>query len=169
MSNPNIAPQHIFDNVSLTEPNYHSPSVPHLMIRQASPSAASINGSHLDANHGYADPSTNSNLKTRVSELEVINDLFRGRVAELEQSEQAARRNADFHRDSADRYRLDLDASLAREKDMKRRIDQLEAEVEAYRQTPPAPKRARLSDIVRDEPERVNTSPPLDPAPAVAA
>lgn len=32
-------------------------------------------------------------LRTRVSELEVINDLFRGRVSELEASERNARRN----------------------------------------------------------------------------
>jgi len=33
----------------------------------------------------------NNELKTRVSELEVINDLFRGRVAELEGNEAEAR------------------------------------------------------------------------------
>lgn len=170
--NSNIAPQHIFDNVSLTEPNYHSPSLPSFALRQPSPSTASLNGSHLENSHVYSESVTNSShLKTRVSELEVINDLFRGRVAELEQSEQAARRNAELHRDAADRYRIDLDASLSREKELKRRNDQLEAEIEAYRtQVAPPPKRARLSDIVRDEPEHsLHTSPSRDPVPAVAA
>ena len=34
----------------------------------------------------------NNKLKTRVAELELVNDLFRGRVSELESSEAAARR-----------------------------------------------------------------------------
>ncbi|KAF1345279.1 hypothetical protein BDV97DRAFT_360763 [Delphinella strobiligena] len=178
MPNSNIAPQHIFDNVSLTEPNFHSPSIPSFALRQPSPSAASLNGSHLENSHTYADSAANSShLKTRVSELEVINDLFRGRVAELEQSEQAARRNADLARDAAERYRLDLEASMARETDLKRRVDLLEDELNTYKNQPAHPgKRARLSDIVRDEPEpRLSASPPLsasasaDPTPAVAA
>lgn len=176
--NSNIAPQHIFDNVSLTEPNFNSPSLPSFALRQPSPSAASMNGSHLENNHAYADPAANSgHLKTRVSELEVINDLFRGRVAELEQSEQAARRNAELAHDAAERYRADLDASISREKDLKRRVDQLEAELDSYRAHSSGPsKRARLSDVVRDEPERRSSSnsPPLasaasEPIPAVAA
>lgn len=178
MPNSNIAPQHIFDNVSLTEPNFHSPSLPSFALRQPSPSAASLNGSHLENSHSYADSAANSShLKTRVSELEVINDLFRGRVAELEQSEQAARRNADLARDAADRYRSDLEASMARETDLKRRVDLLEAELDTYKNQSAHPaKRARLSDIVRAEPEpRLSASPPLsasasaDPTPAVAA
>ncbi|KAL1305301.1 hypothetical protein AAFC00_002204 [Neodothiora populina] len=164
----NIAPQHIFDNVSLTEPNFHSPSLPSFALRQPSPTTASLNGNHLENNHAYAENAANSShLKTRVSELEVINDLFRGRVAELEQSEQAARRNAELAHDAAERYRSDLDAALSREKDMKRRIDQLESELESYKsQAPPAPKRARLSDIVRDDEESrsLSKSPPLTTA-----
>lgn len=173
--NHNIAPQHIFDNVSLTEPNFHSPSLPSFALRQPSPSIASINGSHLDNSHTYADPApSSSHLKTRVSELEVINDLFRGRVAELEQSEQAARRSADHAHEAAERYRADLDASLGREKDLKRRVDQLEADLELYRSHAAPSKRARLSDIVRDDPEPSRASPPLssatvDPVPAVTA
>lgn len=178
--NPNIAPQHIFDNVSLTEPNFHSPSLPSFALRHPSPSNASLNGSHPENSHAYTDAASNSgHLKTRVSELEVINDLFRGRVAELEQSEQAARRNAELARDAADRYRADFEDSMAREKDLKRRVEQLEAELDAYRnQAPPPSKRARLSDIVREEPEQTKlSSPPLpspvapvvDTTPAVAA
>lgn len=37
----------------------------------------------------------NNALRTRVSELEVINDLFKGRVSELEASEQEARREVE--------------------------------------------------------------------------
>lgn len=77
--NPNIAPQHIFDNVSLPTDSFASPA-PH----------------NLEAPQGYdAVVAQNNALRTRVSELEVINDLFRGRVSELEASEQEARREAE--------------------------------------------------------------------------
>lgn len=160
MVNHNIAPQHIFDNVSLTDPNFHSPStLPTFALRQPSPSAASMNGSHLEHSHAYGEATSNSgHLKTRVSELEVINDLFRGRVAELEQSEQEARRGEAIARDAADRYKADWETSMAREAALKRRLEDTEAELESYRsQAAPPSKRLRLSDVVRDEPA---SSPP---------
>lgn len=87
-----------------------------------------------------------------MSELEVINDLFRGRVAELEQSEQDARAKESSARDAADQYKADLDAALVREAGLKKRVELLEAEVESYKsQAAPAPKRLRLSDVVRDD------------------
>ncbi|GAB7348971.1 hypothetical protein MBLNU459_g7954t1 [Dothideomycetes sp. NU459] len=156
MANHNIAPQHLFDNVSLTDPNFHpssASSLPTFALRQPSPSAASVNGAHLEHSHAYGEPPSNSShLKTRVSELEVINDLFRGRVAELEQSEQEARRREAIARETADRYRSDWQASVAREASLKRRLDEAEAELDALRsQAAPPPKRLRLSDVVRDE------------------
>lgn len=160
MVNHNIAPQHLFDNVSLTDPNFHSPSsLPTFALRQPSPSAASVNGAHLEHSHAYGEGINNSShLKTRVSELEVINDLFRGRVAELEQSEQEARRGEAIARDAADRYKADWEACAAREAALKRRLDDVEAELASYRsQAAPPSKRLRLSDVVRDEPA---SSPP---------
>ena len=77
--NPNIAPQHIFDTVSLPAESFPSPAP-----------------QHLEAPQSYdAVVAQNNALRTRVSELEVINDLFRGRVSELESSEQEARREVD--------------------------------------------------------------------------
>lgn len=77
--NPNIAPQHIFDTVSMPADSFASPG-PH----------------HLEAPQSYdAVVAQNNALRTRVSELEVINDLFRGRVSELEASEQEARREVE--------------------------------------------------------------------------
>jgi GATA-binding protein len=66
--NPNIAPQHIFDTVTL--PN-------------DTPQSFDALAAHNNA------------LRTRVSELEVINDLFKGRVSELEASEQEARQEVE--------------------------------------------------------------------------
>jgi len=76
----------------------------------------------------------NTALKTRVSELEVINELFRGRVGELENTEQASRtREAQL--------RTELDEAKQREADLKRRLEELEGEG-------PRHKKMRLSDLV---------------------
>lgn len=152
----NIAPQHLFDNVTLAESAFHSPSLPGFHLRNPSPSPSAINGSHLEAPQAFGDNS--SLLKTRVSELEVINDLFRGRVSELEQSEQEARRREALAQEAADRYRADLHTAHAREADLKRRVEDLEAELASYRQAPPA-KKVRLSDASSDEVSRPSSSP----------
>jgi GATA-binding protein len=73
--NPNIAPQHLFDTASLAADSFAPPGTHHLETPQS-----------FDA--AFAQ---NNTLRTRVNELEVINDLFRGRVNELEKSEQDAR------------------------------------------------------------------------------
>jgi GATA-binding protein len=74
--------------------------------------------------------------------LEVINDLFRGRVAELEASEQEARRQEMMAREAEGKARLDLEEA-------KRRIEQLESDLADFggdrRQ-----KRVRMEDFVRD-------------------
>jgi GATA-binding protein len=77
--NPNIAPQHIFDTVTLPNDSFASPASHHLDTPQ-----------NFDALAAH-----NNALRTRVSELEVINDLFKGRVSELETSEQEARQEVD--------------------------------------------------------------------------
>lgn len=63
-------------------------------------------------------------LRTRVSELEVINDLFRGRVSELEASERDARRNELCKAEDVQRLSSALEAASAR-------IAELEAEAPA--------------------------------------
>lgn len=109
----NIAPQHLFDGVSIEgSPHHpysstHSPSFTHGSLhpsnlsappRNNSPSSSSLlNGatSHHVSETYDSLAHQNDKLKTRVSELEVINDLFRGRVAELERNEAEATRNLD--------------------------------------------------------------------------
>lgn len=146
----NIAPQHYFDGVTLNGHEFQSPSLPSFVPhRQPSPSASSVNGSHLEPPMSYDGlVTTNTALKTRVSELEVINDLFRGRVTELEQSEQRARQDEAHARDHEKRLQQDLDESHAREADLKRRVEELEAELADYRGEGPRQKKMRLSDIV---------------------
>lgn len=139
----NIAPQHMFE--SALHHDFHSPSLPGFALRQPSPSAtSSINGSHLEPPMSYdALSAQNTSLRTRVSELEVINNLFRERVTELETSEQDARRTEMSVRESEAQLRLELDEIRAREADLKRRLEELENDG-------PRHKKMRLSDIVDD-------------------
>ncbi|KAK0249700.1 hypothetical protein B0A54_03411 [Friedmanniomyces endolithicus] len=142
-TNPNIAPQHIFDTVSLTvAPDY--PPTSAYIHRQPSPSSLSLNG-HTSSSHQHqhqhqqphpleTPPQTydallaqNSHLRTRVSELEVINGLFRGRVGELEASEQEARRAERRGEEEIRRLRAELEAAVeGRGEEARRRIEELE-------------------------------------------
>lgn len=100
---PNIAPQHLFDAVT-----FDTSGMLPFQIRHPSPTSA-INAC-LDPPPPYDTLLATSNaLKTRVSELEVINDLFRGRVAELEASEQEARRAEAAARESERRLRKQME------------------------------------------------------------
>jgi GATA-binding protein len=72
--NPNIAPQHIFDTVTLPNDNFASPAPHHLETPQSFDALAAHNNA----------------LRTRVSELEVINDLFKGRALKRKNVEAVA-------------------------------------------------------------------------------
>jgi GATA-binding protein len=152
--------------------NHHihqSPSLPPMHLqRQATPgrSTSPINGQ----NHMGLSPTPeqliaeNAALKTRVSELEVINELFRGRVTQLEQDESNARRGEEMRRDSEHNLitRLDesqvternlisrLDESQRRENQLKRRLDDLERELADLKDGAPPAKKMRVADMVGD-------------------
>lgn len=95
----------------------------------------------------------NSSLKTRVSELEVINELFRGRLSQLEQQEAAARRGQEvagveqtqlrteleIYKESEAQLRAQLEDSHRRENILKRRLDELELELNEARESLEAP------------------------------
>ncbi|KAK1068793.1 GATA zinc finger protein 3 [Friedmanniomyces endolithicus] len=143
-TNPNIAPQHIFDTVSLTvAPDY--PPTSAYIHRQPSPSSLSLNGHTTTSSHQQhqqhqqqqlepTPPHTydallaqNSHLRTRVSELEVINGLSRGRVGELEASEQEARRAERRGEEEIRRLRAEVEAAVeGRAEEARRRIEELE-------------------------------------------
>jgi len=119
----NIAPQHMFEQALNGEVYHHhhhqNPHNPH------SPNLEPLSYDSLTAQ--------NTALKTRVSEMELINDLFRNRVTELEGSEGAARETEKM-------LRLELEECKAREEGLKRRLDELE--------DGPRHKKARFSDLV---------------------
>lgn len=133
--------------------NHHSPSLPPMHLRAPSPGRST---SPLNGGHGLEVPQTyeqliaqNSSLKTRVSELEVINELFRGRVAQLEQDENNARRGEEMRRASEEDYARRLDESQRRENQLKARLDDIERELET-RDGAPRAKKMRVSDMVGD-------------------
>jgi GATA-binding protein len=163
--NSNIAPQHMFDSVTLGDHGFNpANTLPALQLRQPSPgSTSSLVDRHLEAPQTFEGLlASNTSLKTRVSELEVINELFRGRVAELEQSDATARRSEMIVRDSEARLRRSLDDAQRREDDLKRRIGELELQLNERSGNgfgEPASKKIRLSDVVDYEAGSSSKSP----------
>ncbi|KAL9594768.1 MAG: hypothetical protein Q9179_005249 [Wetmoreana sp. 5 TL-2023] len=134
----NIAPQHLFDGATLNEHNFHSPSLPSLNIRQPSPGSTS---SQIDRRPETKLPydqlyQENTALKTRVSELEVINILYKGQVGEQDQKAT----------ESEQQLRQLLEAAQQREDELKQQVKELEQEISDLRGDEPAPKRQRVSD-----------------------
>lgn len=155
------------------DPYGNSPPHPAFNFRAHSPGAASTssltNGS-LSASNGVApshhleppslrrEQSEVTELKTRVSELEVINDLFRGRVTELERLEKDAR-------EEAERARLSEHTMASAFNEAKRRINELEAEVASAHEEPQT-KKVKVIDSPKDDiPEARREISPLS-APA---
>lgn len=148
--NPNIAPQHIFDTVSLPSDAFASPSLPAFGIhRQPSPTQSANGGSN-----GQLQPpptmeelqAQNNSLRTRVSELEVIQDLFRGRVGELESAEQAARQAEKDARNEVERLQAELASLKAAGGNGK-----LDEQPPAQQEEEPDAKRARVGDEKDEE------------------
>ncbi|KAK2040270.1 hypothetical protein LZ31DRAFT_49214 [Colletotrichum somersetense] len=97
-----------------------------------------LNGDrHLDVPQTHEQLiATNSALKTRVSELELINELFRGRLSQMEQDEASARRGQEISGKAEAQLRMQLETSKKqleeshrRENNLKRRLDELELEL----------------------------------------
>ncbi|KAI1175045.1 hypothetical protein F4777DRAFT_345233 [Nemania sp. FL0916] len=121
----------------------------------------------------------NSSLKTRVSELDLINELYRGRLQQLEQDNQTAdnyRHTAEImgkeaateraHREEIQRHseeiQRQLDDSHRRENGLKRRLDEMEQELQELKNQlkdseadEPAAKRLKLEEQTRDEAEQL--------------
>ena len=82
-----------------------------------------------------------------MSELEVINDLFRDRVTQLEQSELDARRAERTKDEEVERLKADLDTANAKVADLEKKMMEMDA------QSTPARKRTRraAAEDVQDE------------------
>ncbi len=142
----------MFDHASLSDTalshNAHSPSLPSLhQLQQPSPGSTSSLTLEPPASYDALQASA-VQYRTRISELEVINDLYRSRVAELEQNE----RRAEQVQNS---LRTQVEQALRREEDLKRRLGDLDREVSEFkRDGGPRAKRPRLSEP-EPEPELV--------------
>jgi GATA-binding protein, other eukaryote len=134
-----------------------------------------VNGDrHLDIPQTHEQLiAANSSLKTRVSELEVINDLFRTRLAQLEQEEASARRARELsdqaekqtrsqleaNKQTESQLRAQLEDSHRRENNLKRRLDELELELKEARESHDATdsgrsaKRPRVEEPAEEDPE----------------
>jgi GATA-binding protein, other eukaryote len=132
---PNIAPQHLFDGVTLNDHAFQpSPSLPALHLSHPSPgSTSSLIDRHLEPPQTYDQLLlSNNQLKTRVNELELINMMTRESEGRLQKEIEIVRRNED---------------------DLKRRINELEQQTNNGDIHDPAHtfKRARLSETRLDK------------------
>ncbi|OTB06357.1 hypothetical protein M426DRAFT_72386 [Hypoxylon sp. CI-4A] len=117
--------------------------IPQYPLPDGSPSHQSpMNGDpqHLEASQTPEQLiAANSSLKTRVSELELVNELYRGRLQQLEQDMQTAdnfrhaaensAKEAATERIQRDEIQRQLEDSHRRENILKRRLDEMETEV----------------------------------------
>ncbi|EXJ78435.1 hypothetical protein A1O1_08835 [Capronia coronata CBS 617.96] len=128
---PNIAPQHVFDGASSHLPEHHfangSPSLPPL--NQPSPNTNSVvNDRHTELPMSYEQLVTaNANLRTRVSELEVISMVYS---------------------DNENNIRKERDRAVRERDELKRKVEQLERKLQDIREAKEEPpsKKQRLSD-----------------------
>ncbi|KAK4158291.1 hypothetical protein C8A00DRAFT_39481 [Chaetomidium leptoderma] len=136
-----------------------------------------MNGDRLDMPQTHEQVlATNASLKTRVSELEVIQELYRGRIQQLEQEElnrqaqekSKAEAEEQLHsqlgamNESHAQLQKELEESHRRENMFKRRLDELEVELkdakeslEAHENRPA--KRARVDDTATTTDEAAST------------
>ncbi|KAL8968445.1 MAG: hypothetical protein Q9183_002454 [Haloplaca sp. 2 TL-2023] len=129
----NIAPQHLFDG-SENGLFVGQSSLPAFNIRQPSPGSTS---SRTEAKISYDQMSQeNTALKTRVSELEVINILYKGQVGEQDQKAT----------ESEQQLRQLLEASHRRVEELEKQVKDLEQENSDLRGDEPAVKRQRTDD-----------------------
>jgi len=83
---------------------------------------------------------------TRVKELELVNDMFRARVHQLETSEANLKRTTIANREIEAQLRQCIDECNKREDNFKRKIGDLESELMEIKD-PLARKKLRVSDI----------------------
>ncbi|KIV97995.1 nitrogen regulatory protein DAL80, variant [Exophiala mesophila] len=124
---PNIAPQHVFDGVGMSEHFNGSPSLPALPLTNHSPSgAAPVQDRHAENPMTYEQLATaNTNLRTRVSELEVINMVYS---------------------DNETNLRTELDQVTRERDDLKRQIHEMQRQLMELNDRDHPSKRARLSN-----------------------
>lgn len=119
---PNIAPQHIFDGVTLSDQHFTgSPSLPPLNLGQPSPGNPEASTSYEQL------MATNANLRMRVSELEVINMVYS---------------------DNENSLRSERDSAVRDRDELKRKVEELEEQLKAVAESERPTKKTKLDDEI---------------------
>ena len=156
----------------MEDPQFQSQPLPGFGVTGTSPGrAGSPNGDNVPQTHEQL-MAANATLKTRVSELEVIQELFRGRLQQLESEQQAREMGGSIEpqlrsqltslTESEAQLRKELDESHRRENMLKRRLDEMELELKSTKESLEAhengrAKKPRLDDGEKnDEEEQPN-------------
>ncbi len=122
---PNIAPQHMFDGVSLSDHAFQTPALPQLGGHPSPGSLVSLNDRQIEPPMAYETlVAQNAALKTRVSELEVINMVFS---------------------DNENNLRRERDEAIQAQEAFKRRIEELERHMQGDELAHPNKKARRES------------------------
>lgn len=158
----------------MDDAQFQAHSLPGFGVSGTSPGRAGspLNGERLEVPQTHEQLiATNSSLKTRVSELEVINDFIRGRLEQLErfganpqdgqennsQNDTQLRSQLEAATQSETQLRSQLDESHRRENMLKRRLDELEFELKEAKDAAAEAsenghraKKLRVSDMVEE-------------------
>jgi GATA-binding protein len=128
---------HDHDGTGSPVPNYphnltHFPEIdghfPVFSIPGASPGGTSPhNGDHRGdgAETQESLMAANSTLKTRISELELIHELYRGRLSQLENDQAQFHQQLESFREADEQLRAELTASHNREMALKHRLEEI--------------------------------------------
>lgn len=145
----------MFDGISLADHAFQASAIPPVHHRQPSPgSTSSANDRHLEPPQSYEGLlRDNTALKTRVSELEVVNELYRGHVSQYPQGQAAAPPADMMPRDTESELRAALVQAQQREDGLKRQLEELQGRLAEYEgEQPPAKRARRDSDTEYPEP-----------------
>lgn len=135
---PNIAPQHMFDGVSLADHQFQTPALPQLGSHPSPGALGQLHDRQLEQPMNYETlAAQNAVLKTRVSELEVINMMFS---------------------DNENGLRRERDEAIQAQEAFKRRIEELESHIQADEQAHPN-KRARVESPADEQRREVRGVP----------
>ncbi|KIW14173.1 protein GZF3 [Exophiala spinifera] len=124
---PNIAPQHVFDGASAAVADHtnSSPSLPGVhSFSHPSPGATALTADRSESMTYEQLVAVNTNLRTRVSELEVING---------------------FYSDNENNLRRERDSAVRERDDLKRRVEELEKQLQERDDAAHPAKKPRLS------------------------
>ena len=160
---PNVYNPHIPIDHNL-EYQFQAQQISGFGVPTASPGRAPspMNGEHMPQTHEQL-LAANASLKTRVSELEVIQELYRGRLHQLETEEnirQASepgkleaqlRAQIDGMAEAHQQLQKELEESHRRENMLKRRLDELEVELKDVKEALESHDNGRHKKVRLDE------------------